>query len=297
MSSVPLHLSLIIVSLLATLICADNSSATAEADLLWPVAGETFSLNPKGMAVVFALQNYAKAQEHGWKFSWLMCTPRDETHRECAFEAVYSHNDPTDKNSPVVLRNGETDGDVHIEVAHSFWYSDGTGNSTFDYSLSGVYLFEWRFQMGAYCWKSENGRESEYGISKEIANGSFNITIDATGAPNPTMTAGTCASFLGAVSYTNPITSWDFGRSVANSPGCVGTASVTKSPESCRATLDAGQIGTAMSAMGWVPSTPTATGTTSEQTHPANANIAGNIRVGAVEICILFFAIVVFVGL
>jgi hypothetical protein len=244
---------------------------------------------------VFALQNYAEAQKHEWRFRWTLCTERNVNFRECAFDGTYDRSDSTDKNVPVVLRNGEDDGDVRIEVAHSFWYGDG--ESLFDYRLSGVYLFEWSFQMGAYCTK--NGSESEYAIGKNVAGGSFNITIDATAAPNPTMTIGTCASFLGAVSYTNSVTSWDFRQSVANSPGCVGTASVTKTPEPCRATLDAEQIGTVMNVMGWAQASatgtasPTETGRASDQAHPSNA--AENIKAGVVAASLVSFIVSVLI--
>ncbi|KAF2684328.1 hypothetical protein K458DRAFT_403988 [Lentithecium fluviatile CBS 122367] len=274
-----LALVLIFITLFTPIVSADNSTsndAVAEADLLWPVAGETFSLNSNGMAVIFALQNYAEAQKHDWTFDWLMCTPRNENFRECAQPAVFDRNDPTDKNTPTVLRN-DTDGNVYIEMTHSFWYNSG---STFNSSLSGVYKFEWKFSMGAYCFK--NSTFSEYGIFKQVAGGSFNVTIDAAAAPYPTMTTATCASFLGAVSYTNSVSSWDFRQSVGNKLDCVGTASVTKTAEPCQVTLDGKQVETASSVMGWnqAKATGTGTGTGSGQAQPTNAT--RRIRAGVV---------------
>lgn len=278
---------------LLPLALAANDSATAEVDILWPLEGETFSLNSKGMGAIFALQNYPEAQKHGWSLNWEMCMPRSdiEGRQECAFyEALYNKSDPSDANAPTILQNGEDDGAMHIELGHSYWYSNSKGQSSFNANLSGVYNFKWNFNMGPYC--TRNGTYSEYGLGWGVASGSFDVTVDATAAPLPTMTTATCASFLGAVSYTSSISDWSFQQSVDNKPTCVGTASVTKSPEPCRATLDAAQIGTVRSIMGWdqadatatPTSTPTATGAGSGQAQTTNA--AGSIELGVVAVCL-----------
>jgi hypothetical protein len=265
---------------------AANSSATAEIDLLWPLPGETFSLNSKGMATVFALQNRAEAEKHGWNFQWNMCTPRTDVadRQECAFyENNYdSRLDANDKNAPTVLQTAEDDDDLHIEMNHSFWYSDGT--SLFNSSVSGVYQFKWQFVIGPVC--SRNGSESQYELSKWAAYGAFDVTVNATSAPLPTMTAATCATFLGAVSYTNTVTDWTFQQSVDNAPTCVGLASVTQTPQPCRATLNAEHIGSVRKAMGWEQASTTAAPTVNAVASPST-NDAASVKAGSVAVWLL----------
>jgi hypothetical protein len=269
---------------------ANNDSATTEAMLLWPLEGETFSLNSKGMGVIFALQNYPEAQRHGWSFSWDMCAPEPDVkdRRNCAFyEANYDKtpgsNDP---NAPTVLRNGEDDGDVHIELNHSFWYNNGEAYSLFNSSISGVYSFEWRFSIGNHCYINNSEPTNPLDWSDRR---SFDVTIDATAAPYPTMTTATCASPLVAVSYTESVPDRTFTHSVDIDWTCMATVSVTKSPEPCRATLDAAQIGIARSVMGWDQAVVTGTPTPSGAAQVTNA--AGTIKVDVVVVCFLYAAV------
>ncbi|KAK9781743.1 hypothetical protein AB5N19_06175 [Seiridium cardinale] len=191
------------------------TDVVAEADVLWPRAGETFALNDKGMGMVIAIQNYAEAQKYGLNVDWLMCMDRPEQpgFRECDFAARYSDDSPL-----VVLRNDSS----------SPGWSDNSKWKRRVYRNEPLLL--WTFSIGPWC--EYTNRNTTYGISHKISGGTFNVTMDPS-APYPTPTPATCASFLGAVSYAG-VTTYDFQRSVDNPPGCVQTQSVTADPAPCR---------------------------------------------------------------
>ncbi|KAH8671562.1 hypothetical protein BX600DRAFT_459288 [Xylariales sp. PMI_506] len=256
------------VLLLATVptIVAALSLNASEADLIFPRAGERFTLNnDTGLPVIVALQNPETAWSHGWVVSWSLQSGTEPTG---GVPLMFGDNTGSIGNysngyTPVTLQQTGP----YIGLSHSYWYASANPIAP------GEYTFSWSFTIGPWCNISDdNPSQQEWAISHEVSEGSFVVTVAAAtdDAPYPTLT-GTCASSIGAVSFAKT-TTWNGDWQGDNSPSCVETAAaVTDAPAPCSATLDAAVASQVSQLMKWTTSQGGATAGGASATAAATA--------------------------
>ncbi|KAK5652327.1 hypothetical protein OQA88_10677 [Cercophora sp. LCS_1] len=251
--------------------CLTNTSM--EIDIITPTPNGWHRVNPdRGLGVVIAVQNKAAGDPAQWRFDWTVIPAQDSPHRFGDSGSI-GFPERTDPSYPL-----STD-DPFIGLTHPYLYKNTDKPS--EPMPPGDYTFAWRFTIGPWCEVLTVPRSREYAATHLVHKGSFNITV-AEDAAWPDLRPTGCAEVAGQVSFTAydaAVTGW---MSFDETWTCALTASVTETPEPCRATLGAEQASMVSSIMTW---TALPTGTGGESTGSTNA--ASGLGPGALLLVLL----------
>ncbi|KAK3369384.1 hypothetical protein B0T24DRAFT_596132 [Lasiosphaeria ovina] len=237
-------LSALLVAALGPAPAWSAGNATMELDLISPVAGSRYRVNPDtGLAVIIAVQNKAVGDPHKWRFDWTVSSTTRTSSGLLTFADTGSIGTPQSFYQPAVTVQ---DGDPFIGVSLTFVPSTGKPLKPMP---PGDYVFAWTFSIGPWCEFEDRSRT--YSISWPINNGSFQITV-ADDAPWPDLQpANTCASVAGQVSF-GPTTQYAAtNQATPTTLACVETDAVTEKPDPCRATVGNAAAANISSIMTW----------------------------------------------
>ncbi|KAK3689355.1 hypothetical protein B0T22DRAFT_461366 [Podospora appendiculata] len=245
---------------------ASNPSNSVELDLISPVEGGHYRVNPNtGLGVVVAVHNKAVADSYEWTFEWEARS--SEFHSSGSIRGRPEGWRDYDESYFSTIQN-ET---IYIGVSHPYFFS-GSNRPNDGPMPDGEYRFSWHFDIGPWCGHlrvidtspGTNGSQGWdtwiYSMTHTISSGAFNISV-ADDAPWPAFTPTSCPSVAGQVSFATqrPV----IERNVSPDTGCETTESVTELANPCLATVGLAQAASISSVMQWGIAAPTPTASSS----------------------------------
>jgi len=235
--------ALFVATLLPTPTCSAPSD-TMELDIITPVAGGLYRVNPgRLLAIVVAVQNKAIGDSHGWRFDWTVSSV------SAVGKAIYADSGKiSTPQGGLYTAVTIQDGDPFIGISNALRSDNGT-TPVSKPMPPGDYHFEWVFSVGPWC-EFVPDQSMTWALSWPVKNGSFRITV-ADDAPWPELDSTSCPSVAGQVSFLATTEYPATNQATPTTLACVQTAVVTEKPEPCRATVGKKQAASISSFMMW----------------------------------------------